>query len=234
MSVELAAATMPGVVLWLVTIVGLVVVVLGIVGIILDMRRRHRGKPSHQGEGVVAKMLRVELSVSESVGVLIIGVVCIVGVWVLNAVVEDDDPAKAAGPAPTTTSVETTVAPTTTSVETTVGSTTTTVETTLPDELTVSFPDSAYGLPESGGWYNAPGTTVAAELRELGLKVRVFEQGCSSSVDEGNVRMITYGGKWNEGIVFGKSSDNIDEADLANLVTGDEVQVWLSSQRPCP
>lgn len=48
------------------------------------------------------------------------------------------------------------------------------------------------------------------------------------------MRQVTLGSLENVHILYGKVSDDIDEAAVRALNVGDEVTVWTPSSNPCP
>jgi hypothetical protein len=87
-------------------------------------------------------------------------------------------------------------------------------------------------LPTRDEIYEQPPDVVVARLEAIGLDVATKSSGCSESTPAGLVRQLTLGTELNQRIIYGKSTDAIDEQAATELRPGDLVTVWVSSG-PC-
>lgn len=87
-------------------------------------------------------------------------------------------------------------------------------------------------LPARDEIYEQPPDVVVARLEALGLDVATKSSGCSESTPAGLVRQLTLGTELNQRIIYGKSTDAVDEQAASKLRSGDLVTVWISSG-PC-
>ena len=87
-------------------------------------------------------------------------------------------------------------------------------------------------LPPPDEIYQQPPDEAVARLEAVGLEVVVESSGCSESTPAGLVRQLTLGTELNQRILYGKSTDAIDDQAVTDVRPGDLVTVWVS-EGPC-
>jgi len=92
----------------------------------------------------------------------------------------------------------------------------------------------AVTLPPRDAVYNQLVDEAVKQLEDAGLAVRTEVIGCSNSTQPGFVRQVTVGPNKNEHIIYGKSTDELDQNASESLSRGDEVTVWYPNAYPCP
>lgn len=96
------------------------------------------------------------------------------------------------------------------------------------------IPESdAIDLPSPDLIYNQDVAEALMRLEQVGLIPAQADIGCSNSTQPGKVRRVTLGPTKDVHILYGKVTDDIDEAAVKDLRSGDAVTVWTPSTYPC-